>query len=96
MDTIGLAESLTNYDDVGKISLEDTGMIPFLLIRSAQFYDPIKFDPVVFNRHLTFMGIIQDNYNGPQGPADFVYVPMRLCKRTDFKRAEKFFDQMNK
>ena len=54
MDKIGLDESLTNYNDVGKISLLETGIIPFLLLRSAQVFTPIEFDPAVFNRYVSF------------------------------------------
>ena len=64
MDQIGLDESLTNYNDVGKISLEETGMIPFLLLRSAQVFTPIEFNPAVFNRYVSFVSMLQDNYSG--------------------------------
>ena len=34
-DQLSLNQSLTHYDDVGRVSLKETGMIPFLLVRNG-------------------------------------------------------------
>ena len=35
MDTLTLSQSLTNYEEVGRLSIKETGMIPYLRIVSS-------------------------------------------------------------
>ena len=94
MDTLGLNQSLTVYDDVGRISLKEAGMIPFFRLLDGSTYVPKSYDPDLYGKYVNLAGF---HYGKKDGKDEFkMDYKMRLCKKSDFEGAEIYFERAEK
>ena len=92
MDQLGLNQTLTNFDEVGRVPLRESGMIPFLRIIDGQTYKSKEYDPAVFRKFIS-MGAWK--LKKKDGKETYGFELLKVCEKKDFPGAEEFFERLN-